>query len=148
MEILKVLLILVEIIACILLIGVVLLQRSKSEGMGGLAMGGAMGEQLFGSRAGNVLTRTTIILACVFMGCTTLLAVIYAHGGREQSIIEQKTAGAPPAAPVQRAAPAPAMPSAPVPAMPVEAAPAAAPVTVTIPTATPAPEAPASDKKP
>ena len=143
MEILKVLLILVEVVACFLLVGVILLQRSKSEGMGGMTMGGGMGEQLFGSRTGNVLTRTTVILACIFMGCTTLLAVIYARGGQTQSIIEKKAASSssvaqPITAPPQQV-PAPLSPS----AAPVEATPAAAPVTVTMPPVAP----PASPEK-
>lgn len=125
MEFLKILLVIVEVITCLLLIGVILLQRSKNEGMGGLAAGSGMGEQLFGSRTGNVLTRTTIILACVFMATTTFLAILYSRSGDKQSIIEQQLqqqAGA-------GAMPAPAAPAAPAPA----AAPAAAPVPVTLP---------------
>lgn len=149
MEILKVLLILVEVVCCFLLVGVILLQRSSKEGMGGLAMGGAMGEQLFGSRTGNVLTKTTIILACVFMGTTTLLAVIYAHGGKtSQSIIERAAAAqsktsqpisAPKPAPSPIAPVAPTAPPATAPvAAPVESpAPATAPA-ATVPAATPA----------
>lgn len=143
MQILKILLILVEVISCLLLIGVILIQRSRSEGMGGLAAGAGMGEQLFGSRAGNVLTRTTIILACLFMGCSTLLAVVYSTGGQEQSVIEKKAASAsrtsqPITGPQQQ--PAPVVPPAPVPVAPApEAAPAAGGTTVTIPVTTPAP---------
>ena len=47
----------IMLVSCFLLIGLILIQRSKNEGMGGLAMGAGMGEALFGSRAGNVLTR-------------------------------------------------------------------------------------------
>ena len=141
MAILKVLLILVEVVCCFLLVGLILLQRSKNEGMGGAAFGGGMGEQLFGSRTGNVLTRATIILACVFMATTTLLALTYNRTGQGKSIMERKAASAPAATPVTAApapgpmtpAPAPA-PIAPV-AAPVEAAPVAAPA------ATPAPAA-------
>lgn len=145
MGILKVLLILVEVVTCVLLVGVILLQRSKNEGMGGMAMGAGMGEQLFGSRAGNVLTRTTIILACIFMGCTTLLAVLSAGGVQKQSIVEKKAAAAA-KTPQPISAPAPQAPSpmAPAPAAPVESA---APQTVTIPVATPAP-APAPEAAP
>lgn len=151
MQILKILLILVEVISCLLLIGVILIQRSKSEGMGGLAAGAGMGEQLFGSRAGNVLTRTTIILACLFMGCSTLLAVVYSTGGQAQSVIEKKASSAsrasqPITGPREQPAPV-APPAAPGPVAPApESAPAAGGTTVTLPVTTPAPapEAPAA----
>ena len=78
--ILKHVLIVVEVICCALLIGVILLQRSKGQGMGGMAFGGGMGETLFGSQVGNVLTRITVILAIVFLTTTTLLVVIGARG--------------------------------------------------------------------
>ena len=147
MAILKVLLILVEVVCCILLVGLILLQRSKNEGMGGAAFGGGMGEQLFGSRTGNVLTRATIILACVFMGTTTLLALTYNRTGQGKSIMERKASSAPAATPVTAApapgpmTPAPAAAPAPIApvAAPVEAAPVAAPAAA--PVATPAPAA-------
>jgi len=69
------LLLVVEVVCSILLIGVILLQKSKSSGAG-LAFGAGMGETLFGSQVGNVLTRTTVILAIVFLVNTTLLSVL------------------------------------------------------------------------
>jgi preprotein translocase subunit SecG len=148
---LKVLLMLVEIVAGGLLIGVILLQKSKDEGLG-LAFGVGMGETLFGSRAGNVLTKITIGLATVFLVNTVLLGILYARG-RTSSLVDRLPSG--PAAPAQ--APAPFTPSpeqaapftletvppagapaaeapapAPVPeAAPTEAAPAPAPVPAT-----------------
>lgn len=114
MEILKVLLIVVEIVSCLLLVGVVLLQKSKSEGLG-LAFGSGMGETLFGSRAGNVLTKITVTLGLVFLANTTLLGVLFTRS-HETSIIDQRTGNLP----VQAAAPAPAAatetPSVPAPA--------------------------------
>lgn len=144
MTAIKVILILIDVLACLLLIGLILIQRSKSEGMGGLAMGAGMGEALFGSRAGNVLTRGTIVLACIFMGSTTLLAVLYSRTGTGASEIQkaiqnvptapapqQAPMGAPPAMPAPAApAPLPVAPAAPVEATPASpvAAPVAAPV--------------------
>lgn len=69
------LLMFVEAICSLLLIGVILIQRSKSQGLG-VALGGQMGEALFGARMGNVLTRVTVILGIVFLVNTTLLAFI------------------------------------------------------------------------
>lgn len=79
--ILKVVLMIVEVFSGILLIGLILVQRSKSQGMG-LAFGGAMGESLFGARAGNVLTRITVVLAVIFLVNTTLLSMMSRGGAR------------------------------------------------------------------
>ena len=73
-------LVLVEAIVCALLVGVILLQKSKG-GMGGAAFGGGMGEAIFGSRMGNVLTKTTVILGGVFLFNTLLLTVLTARRG-------------------------------------------------------------------
>ena len=101
MDILRVLLIVIEVATSILLIGIILLQKSKDQGMG-LAFGAGMGEALFGSRAGNVLTRATVILACVFLATTMLLAIVFTSS-HERSIIDQRTGDMP----MQQVAPAP-----------------------------------------
>jgi preprotein translocase subunit SecG len=102
MDIIRTLLIVVEVLVGLLLIGVILLQQSKSQGMG-LAFGGGMGETLFGSRAGNVLTRITIILAIVFLGNTLVLGILFTASSGEKSLVEQ--AGAPASAPLPITAP-------------------------------------------
>lgn len=78
---LKALLIVVEVLSCLMLIGLILLQRSKSEGLG-LAFGAGAGEALFGARAGNVLSKATVILGIVFMVCTLALGVMFAQKGK------------------------------------------------------------------
>jgi preprotein translocase subunit SecG len=93
MEILKVLLVVVEVVSCLLLVGVILLQKSKSEGLG-LAFGSGMGETLFGSRAGNVLTKITVTLGLVFLGTTAILGILFTRS-HETSIIDQRTAPLP-----------------------------------------------------
>lgn len=75
---LKVLLIVVEVISCLLIIGLVLLQKSKSEGLG-MAFGAGAGEALFGARAGNVLSKATVVLGVVFMATTLTLGVLFAQ---------------------------------------------------------------------
>ena len=141
MLILKGLLIFVEIISSILLIVVVLLQRSKSEGLG-LAFGSQMGESLFGARAGNVLVKATMWLGIIFVVNTTVLAKIYSNAS-SQPLVSASSSPAPipvprPLAPNQSPAPSapmaspmtPAAPSAPASAMPFsmpEATPASAP---------------------
>lgn len=74
-------LIVAEILVSILLILVILVQPSKSGGLGGAAFGGGggMGEQLFGARTGNVMTKATVILASVFLLNTLLLAFLYSQ---------------------------------------------------------------------
>ncbi len=80
------LLIVMEVLVSILLIGIILLQKSREQGLG-LAFGANVGESLFGSRAGNVLTKGTIILGSIFAANTLLIGVLYA--GRGGSLVEQ-----------------------------------------------------------
>ena len=107
MGIVKALLIVVEAICSLLLIGVILLQRSKSEGLG-VAFGGGTGDSLFGSRTGNVRTKITITLSGVFVVTTILLGILFSNY-HSQSIIDQRTAPLPVQQPVaqpqQQAAP-------------------------------------------
>ncbi len=63
----------VEALTCVLLVCVILLQKSKGQGMG-MAFGAGVGEALFGAQAGNVLTKTTVVLAVIFLLNTTILA--------------------------------------------------------------------------
>jgi len=76
MDIIRVLLLVVEGVLSLMLIGLILLQKSKSEGLG-LAFGGGAGESLFGARAGNVLTRMTIYLGIAFLVNTLIIGVLY-----------------------------------------------------------------------
>jgi len=68
-------LIFVEVVCSLLLIGVILLQKSKGQGVG-LAFGAGMGESLFGAQMGNVLTKTTIILSVIFLVNTTVISLL------------------------------------------------------------------------
>ncbi|MAI20725.1 MAG: preprotein translocase subunit SecG [Kiritimatiellaceae bacterium] len=81
MLVMKALLLIVLVLCSVSLIGLILLQRSKSEGLG-MAFGASTGESLFGARAGNVLTRATVVLGAVFMVCALLLGVLYAQQDR------------------------------------------------------------------
>lgn len=77
MEILKSLFIIIVSLSSFLLIIIILLQRSKSEGLG-LAFGSSTGEALFGARAGNVLSRATVVLSIVFMLSALILGILFA----------------------------------------------------------------------
>ena len=72
MDILVALLYVVEVVSCLLLALVVMLQKPKEGGLGGLA--GGMGEAVFGADAGNVLIKVTVWLGAIFLVNTLLLA--------------------------------------------------------------------------
>ena len=125
MSVLYILLWVLEVIVCLLLIGVILMQRSKGEGAVGLSFGGGMGEALFGAQMGNVLTRATVILGFVFLTNTLVLSILSARK-EGRSLMEG-------AAPLPTAS-MPAMPSGDydMPVAPAAEAPAAMPVAVPV----------------
>src|ERR1700739_852201 len=89
-----ILLLAIHIMVAIALVGVVLLQKSEGGalGMGGGGMSGFM----TGRSTANLLTRTTAILAVLFM-VTSLSLVWFSHRRHApQSIIEQGVSSAPP----------------------------------------------------
>jgi preprotein translocase subunit SecG len=92
-----ILLLVVHILVALSLIGVILLQKSEGGalGMGGGGMSGFM----TGRSTANLLTRTTAILALLFMLTSLSLVWFSNRGHAPQSIIDQ---GAPvaPAAPI------------------------------------------------
>ena len=132
----------VEVLVCILLAMVVMLQKPKEGGLGG-AFGGGMLEASLGADAGNVLIRTTAILGAIFLLNTLVLA-------RLTSTVHSRSLMAREAEPVAETAPAlpeaPAVPD--VPALPEAAsAPASAPAAPAPAPAAPAP-APATPVAP
>lgn len=69
------LLTIIHVSCCVLLVGIVLLQVGRGRGMLGF-LGSSTAETLFGSRAGDVLTRSTTVIAAVFMVTSLSLAYI------------------------------------------------------------------------
>ena len=119
----------VEVIVCLLLALVVMLQKPKEGGLGG-AIGGGMLEASLGADAGNVLIKTTAILGTIFLLNTLILArltsTVHSHSvmANEAPVATQQApalpdvapelpAAAPVATPVAAPA-APAKPAAPV----------------------------------
>ena len=114
----------VEVVVCLLLGLVVMLQKPKEGGLGG-AIGGGMLEASLGADAGSVLVKTTAVLGVIFLLNTLVLArltsTVHSHSlmarDAEPTAAEQAPA-LPMTAPELPAAPAPAAPAAPAPAAP------------------------------
>lgn len=65
----------IHVILAVCLVGVILMQRSEGGALGGLG-GGSMGSFMTGRSVGNLLTRTTAILATCFMITSLTLAIM------------------------------------------------------------------------
>jgi preprotein translocase subunit SecG len=72
MEFVKVLLYVVEVVVCLLLGLVVMIQKPKDGGLGGSFGGGAL-EGALGADAGSVLVKATAILGTIFLLNTIFL---------------------------------------------------------------------------
>jgi len=134
----------IEVIVCLLLALVVMLQKPKEGGLGG-AIGGGMLESSLGADAGSVLIKTTAVLGAIFLLNTLVLARLTStvHSRSLMATEAEPSATEAPALP----AAAPELPAAPV----APAAPAAAPVKApALPVAAPvkAPAAPVAPKAP
>jgi len=111
MHVLAILLIIVEVVVCLLLVGLVLIQRSKGDGISA-AFGGGMGESIFGAQVGNVVTRTTVVLGIVFLLNTICLTrLLTATAGRGSDSVMAEKVKAPEAAPAAPALPSPELPA-------------------------------------
>jgi preprotein translocase subunit SecG len=107
----------VLILVSLFLILVVLMQKAKSDGGMGSAMGGGMAEATFGADTGNVLSKATINAAIIFfvLGFALYLGSIYhyKHGSKSGGALP--TIAVPlPAVPMPASAPAAAAPVAPL----------------------------------
>lgn len=140
----------VHLILALLLIGVVLLQRSEG---GGLGMGGGGGGGVMtGRQAANALSKATWILAVAFLMTSTALTLLAARQTSITSVIDQLGLGT--EAPAEAPAGLPGLPDyTPPPGSPIlpgagqpitPPAPATAPASGTAPATTPATPAPAA----
>ena len=101
-------LLVLHLIIAVVLIGVVLIQKSEGGALG-IGGGGGMSGFMTGRATADLLTRTTAILAGCFMLTSLVLAIIAAHGkhGGPASILDQPV-------PAQTAPAKPAGPAAPI----------------------------------
>lgn len=147
-------LLVIEIIVSVLLIGIVLMQRSEG---GALGMGGGPSGFMTARGAGDLLTRMTWILGAMFFAIALILTIVSGRERGASSVVDrlkvnaidpnslnQPPANQPPAGATPQSAPAPL--SAPTPTVsnpfaadaPAQAAPPAGALTAPLPTA-PAP---------
>lgn len=84
-------LLVIQIIIAVTMVGVILLQRSSSDGLAGLSGGSGGGNGLISGRASaNILTKTTAILATAFMINSLAMATITARSSSlADSVIEK-----------------------------------------------------------
>jgi preprotein translocase subunit SecG len=81
----------IHLMIAIGLIVSILLQRSEGGGLGiGGGAGGGMGGFMSARGTANLLTRTTAVLAALFMSMSILLAILSDNGSRG-SIVDQVT---------------------------------------------------------
>jgi preprotein translocase subunit SecG len=67
-----------NILVCVLLTLLVVMQKPRSEGLGA-AFGGSFTDSIFGAQTSDVLTKGTIWLGVIFMTLTLLLGLLYSH---------------------------------------------------------------------
>jgi len=114
----------VNILVCILLTLLILMQKPRSEGLGA-AFGGSFTDSIFGAQTSDVLTKGTIWLGSIFMVLTLVLALLYSHrqtaGPKLQEELSKPVAAATNNLVTNAVAPAPvesSTPAAPAPANP------------------------------
>lgn len=80
------------IIVSILMIGIILLQKSEGSGMSGSSAASMFGGALTGAAAGNFLTRATAWLATIFFILCALLALVSSKSdiARQKSDLRQE----------------------------------------------------------
>lgn len=107
----------IMVLDCLLLIFLVLMQLPKKEAGMGTAFGGGATDVLFGSGAGNVLTKTTKYAAGIFLVLSLILSVLGTNRAKSKTLnikqkLEQKASSAPilppPATPNAQLNPTPA----------------------------------------
>ncbi len=103
----------IHVFVTIALIGVVLIQRSEGGGLG-IGSSQGMGAFMSGRGTANLLTRTTAVLAALFLGLSLTMAVLNrSTSGVGSSILALPQTSRPAPPPAAPAHPAPSVPAAP-----------------------------------
>ena len=110
----------IHVIIAVMLVGVILMQRSEGGALGGLG-GSSVNSLMSGRSVGNLLTRVTAILAVCFMVTSLALAILAKSESTKasQSFLDKAAqTNAEKAKPAEKTTPAepakPALPSVPV----------------------------------
>lgn len=107
MNVLLTLLMIVQVLSALVMIGLILLQHGKGADAGA-AFGGGASASLFGAAGGaNFLSRSTAVLATVFLASTLALAFLGYQRPQPSSGSVLESVPAVPATPAPGAAPAP-----------------------------------------
>jgi len=124
---------------------VIMMQRSKQEGLGA-AFGGGFTESVWGAQTSNVLVKATVYAAILFFVLSITLARLYSHqeaisaqGSPVQQMLEKPVA---PVTPAHAPTTPPAAPTTTTP--PAASTPATAPAATSATPSTPAPAKPAT----
>lgn len=80
-------LLVIHVIITVSLVGTILLQKSGADGLAG--MGGGGGNFMSGRGAANLLTKTTAILATLFIINSLVLGIIANRSEKPTSVIER-----------------------------------------------------------
>ncbi|MGA2252400.1 preprotein translocase subunit SecG [Terracidiphilus sp.] len=95
MQILLYFVIAIHVVACLFLIGVVLLQQGRSADLAG-AFGGQGSQTAFGPRAAaNIFTRLTAWAAVIFMLTSLSLTILYVRSMHSRSVLDGTTQSTP-----------------------------------------------------
>jgi preprotein translocase subunit SecG len=94
----------VHILVCIFMVTIILMQRSKQEGLGA-AFGSGITDSMFGAGTSQVLVKATVFLAALFFILTIILARLYSTRNNTENSLSRKLLATP-------AATAPAIPGA------------------------------------
>ncbi|MCF7791573.1 MAG: preprotein translocase subunit SecG [Victivallales bacterium] len=86
MNIIITILTVLDVLIAILIIALVLVQQSKSSGLG-TTFGGGGSDSLFGAHAESHLSRLTIVFASLFLAITLSLAILSAHQSKYKDSI-------------------------------------------------------------
>ncbi len=80
-------LLIIQLLVAIGLTVVILMQRSEG---GALGIGGGGGGMVSGRSAANLLTRTTMVLAAIFIGNSIALAVVTGYAADGTSVFDRE----------------------------------------------------------
>ncbi|MBP6405149.1 MAG: preprotein translocase subunit SecG [Ramlibacter sp.] len=109
----------VQMIAALVMIGLILIQHGKGADMGAAFGSGGSGSLFGASGSANFMSRTTGVLAAVFFACTLLLAYFgNLRPADSGSVLDRATVTAPAAVPAPAASGAAQIPGTVAPATP------------------------------